>query len=1222
MKKIFLLATLILSFVIGKSQTTYPINQYIGAPSTLVTAKGGFKADSSLILPVFSDTAKANISTFIKNYAGTLIRVGDSIYVRSNNVSKWILLGASGAPVDTTSLSNRINNKWDLFGNSNAVAGTNFLGTTNNIPLEFRIKNVKSGIIDSTNKNVGLGFNALKRNAPNGGTAPDGGVYGTYNVAMGHNALSKDTLGYQNVAIGGASLGTLTTKSVRNVSIGYAALNQSKTPSYNVAIGWGTLARDYYGYANTAIGADVSNFYAPALGDTMAWNTMIGYASAYKKYSGRNNVFVGDSTGALNLIGSRNVFIGSKAGKNETGSDKLYIANSVTSNPLILGNFADSTLKVNGKLSISTTSQLPDSSLDVTGGIHLRSIYSSNNTADSMMVIKSNGGVGYRSIPSSSGGTVTSISQGYGIINTPNPIVTTGTIIADTTMAGLSGKYLRIIDTTNTWVNNISRTLGKDSIIFYIGSTRYAIKDSVGGGTFVSPNLQQVTDSGNTTDKGINLAGEVSNPISGVTLVGVDNGFGIIGLTNSVGFNLIPLTASRSYDMPNANNLGNNAVLALSVNGHYADSAGNIAISSTSPNLQQVTDSGYVTTDSLVAKGLRLTDLTSSTTRLLGVNTLGQLTPQTYVATTVPYANASGNLTGAVADMIYSGNTLTLGSGSGIGTEHALALNGGRATIYGNFNGMRLNVGSGTTGQADASKGFYFWNKGSRYGYFSTTGSGVGSQNPPFTHKFTLDSADLYIPHLSGTSDSMAVISATTGKFKAAAIPTSTVYVDSIYRTVGKDSIFYKKNGNTYAIKDSVGTGGSGGGGSAVSYYLNGGTAASVATYYQMSNTAVVGTNADFSLAGNGLISQWLTDVGNPNQLQIAAGNWNFEIYMSASSSGGTPAFYVQLLKYDGSTFTSIASSSVVPENITGGTSTDLYLTSLAVPQTTLLATDRLAVRVYIVNSVGGRTITMHTQDTHLCQIVTNFTSGISALNGLTSTTQTFATGTSGTDFGISSSGNIHTFNLPTASATNRGALSSTDWSTFNSKLGATDTVSLSNRINTKLAITDTTVFQRKSISSYSIMANNTPSAATTTAQVFNDSSVKTYPSANITWSGGTAPLILTTNTYTFTQIGKMVFLYIYLVYTTASVGTNSLILQIPSDCPQPSNLGLAPSAGNFSFATGLSFGRNTLTTQAVTFGQTSFMRRNTGNTAWEMFTPNATANTRVVAHSFNYKTD
>ncbi|MDB5277549.1 MAG: hypothetical protein JWR61_2504 [Ferruginibacter sp.] len=62
----------------------------------------------------------------------------------------------------------------------------------------------------------------------------------------------------------------------------------------------------------------------------------------------------------------------------------------------------------------------------------------------------------------------------------------------------------------------------------------------------------------------------------------------------------------------------------------------------------------------------------------------------------------------------------------------------------------------------------------------------------------------------------------------------------------------------------------------------------------------------------------------------------------------------------------------------------------------------------------------------------------ISSLNGLTGVTQTFATGTSGTDFGITSSGTAHTFNLPTASAVNRGALSSSDWSIFNSKLGLT----------------------------------------------------------------------------------------------------------------------------------------------------------------------------------------
>lgn len=46
---------------------------------------------------------------------------------------------------------------------------------------------------------------------------------------------------------------------------------------------------------------------------------------------------------------------------------------------------------------------------------------------------------------------------------------------------------------------------------------------------------------------------------------------------------------------------------------------------------------------------------------------------------------------------------------------------------------------------------------------------------------------------------------------------------------------------------------------------------------------------------------------------------------------------------------------------------------------------------------------------------------GITTLNTLTAATQTFATGTSGTDFNIASSTSTHTFNIPDASLSNRG---------------------------------------------------------------------------------------------------------------------------------------------------------------------------------------------------------
>ncbi len=74
--------------------------------------------------------------------------------------------------------------------------------------------------------------------------------------------------------------------------------------------------------------------------------------------------------------------------------------------------------------------------------------------------------------------------------------------------------------------------------------------------------------------------------------------------------------------------------------------------------------------------------------------------------------------------------------------------------------------------------------------------------------------------------------------------------------------------------------------------------------------------------------------------------------------------------------------------------------------------------------------------------------------SGLTNSTIALATGTSGTDVNVSGSpaalGGTLTLNIPTASATNRGALSPTDWSTFNAKQAAlTFTYPLVNTANT-----------------------------------------------------------------------------------------------------------------------------------------------------------------------------
>jgi hypothetical protein len=197
------------------------------------------------------------------------------------------------------------------------------------------------------------------------------------------------------------------------------------------------------------------------------------------------------------------------------------------------------------------------------------------------------------------------------------------------------------------------------------------------------------------------------------------------------------------------------------------------------------------------------------------------------------------------------------------------------------------------------------------------------------------------------------------------------------------------------------------GGGSSLSYYLNGsvsqGTLGGVA-FRQMSSTPVIGAGTNFSISADGYIQSFITDASVPNQLLIPAGNWNFEMYFQSSSSGGSPSFYIELYKLSGGVLSLIASSVANPEFITNGTAVDLYTTALAVPSTVLLAADRLAIRVYVTHS--GRTITLHTEDSNLCQVITTFSTGLTALNGLTAQVQTFVNDTNVT---IVSASTTHT---------------------------------------------------------------------------------------------------------------------------------------------------------------------------------------------------------------------
>lgn len=260
---------------------------------------------------------------------------------------------------------------WQLGGN--AATTDDFIGTTNDEPLRFKVNNEKAGVISRTTLNTSYGYMSMKANTT-----------GERNTAFGFKSLLNNTTGQRNTAIGSQAL-YLNTEGFDNTAIGSNAMRSNTTGVSNTAIGKLVMYRNVTGDQNTANGSFA--LYSNIAGSN---NTAIGYTALYDNTEGLSNTAVGNSAMLMNKTGQQNTAIGYEALDSNTNAHQNtaigayadvggninrataigYQALVAQSNSIVLGSING----VNGsnsdtKVGIGTTT--PDKRLDVNGDTNI-----------------------------------------------------------------------------------------------------------------------------------------------------------------------------------------------------------------------------------------------------------------------------------------------------------------------------------------------------------------------------------------------------------------------------------------------------------------------------------------------------------------------------------------------------------------------------------------------------------------------------------------------------------------------------------------------------------------------------------------------------------------------------------------------------------------------------------------------------------------------------------
>lgn len=244
-------------------------------PSLLNIAQitgSGLLVSSALVQDPITPVDSPSIDLTVTGGTGHTLRGDINISATSNNAAV-ILSDGLYVPDSFASAS-----AWLLTGNASTNPATDFLGTTDNIALNFRVNNIASGKINSTG-HVFLGYQAGFANLSASGMTAVGyqalksNTTGPENSAFGHNALMTNTTAEDNAAFGGYALYLSTGE--KNSAFGHRALNALTTGIVNTAIGGQAGTSLTTGSYNTFLGSGTT-----ATLVTVNKSIVIGYNAA------------------------------------------------------------------------------------------------------------------------------------------------------------------------------------------------------------------------------------------------------------------------------------------------------------------------------------------------------------------------------------------------------------------------------------------------------------------------------------------------------------------------------------------------------------------------------------------------------------------------------------------------------------------------------------------------------------------------------------------------------------------------------------------------------------------------------------------------------------------------------------------------------------------------------------------------------------------------------